>query len=532
MSLHRVFVILLLKLFYPFHRKICFVMQEILINAESKELRCAVMKNGRLQNLFIERKKSRQLTGNIYKGRVTHILSNIQSAFVDIGEADNGFIHISDILENTRKLQEMFELDLEEEAKEETTPKEITECLKEGQWVLVQVVKEPIGSKGARMTSNISLAGRYLVLLPNSPHRGVSKKIEDRTTREKLRRLIRGFDLPQNMGIICRTACKFAESSLIQDEAQELVDHWFEMLEEYQKSNTPKVLHQESNLLKRTVLGAFDQHFERVLIDDYKTFNKIKQQFEKYQTEHPLKIELYRDKTPMFERFNVEREIDKSLKRKLWLHSGGYLYFDKTEAMTTIDVNSGRSSTSGDGDLEESLVRINLEAAEEIARQLRLRNIGGLIICDFIDMRLRKNQKRVLEHFKEEMKDDEAKCSILGMSEFGLVEMTRQRTRESLQQTYFCECPYCHGLGQIKNHETISIDIERSLKKLLSSQEHFALQLVTHPELHRYLNTQDKEFLSDIAEGANAKLVYGSDDTLHLNDYYFVNTLNHQKIDI
>lgn len=508
-------------------------MQEILLNIESKELRCAVLKNGRLQNLFIERKRARQLTGNIYKGRVTHILSNIQSAFIDIGEGENGFIHISDIYENTRKLQEMFDLDFEFEPTQEVQPKDISEWLKEGQWVLVQVVKEPIGTKGARLTANISLPGRYLVLLPNSAHRGVSRKIEDRAIREKLRRLIRGFELPKNMGIICRTACKFAQPEQIQNEAQELIDLWYAMLEDYQKSSQPAVLHYETSLIKRSILSAVDQRYDRVLIDDYKSYQHCKQLYEKYSDEHPLKIEMYRDKVPMFERFNVEREIDRSLKRKLWLSSGGYLFFDKTEAMTTIDVNSGRSNSgSTEGDLEESLVRINLEAAEEISRQLRIRNIGGLIICDFIDMRSRKNQRRVLEHLKECMRDDDAKCSILGMSEFGLVEMTRQRTRESLQQTLFCDCPYCGGLGLIKNHETVSIEIERALKKAIDNQQHYALELVTHPELSSYLQAQDKEYLRQLAESLNARLSFGQDDSLHLTDFYFTNTLNQSRIEV
>jgi ribonuclease G len=508
-------------------------MQEILLNIESKELRCAVLKNGKLQNLFVERKKTRQLTGNIYKGEATHILSNIQSAFINIGEGENGFIHISDIIENTRKLQEMFDLDFDFEPVQDAQPKDISEWLKEGQWVLVQVVKEPIGSKGARLTCNISLPGRYLVLLPNSPHRGVSRKIEDRSIREKLRRLIKGFELPNNMGIICRTACKFAQPEQIQQEAQELIDQWYAIVEDFQKSPHPKVLHHETSLIKRSILTAVDQRYDRVLIDDYKAYQSCKQLYEKYADEHPLKIEMYRDKVPMFERFNVEREIDRSLKRKLWLSSGGYLFFDRTEAMTTIDVNSGRSNAgSSEGDLEESLVRINLEAAEEIARQLRIRNIGGLIICDFIDMRSKKNQRRLLDHLKECMRDDDAKCSILGMSEFGLVEMTRQRTRESLQQTLFCECPYCHGLGQIKNHETLSIEIERSLKKAIDTQQQYALELVTHPDLDRYLLTQDKEHLRTFAESLNARLSFTNDDSLHLNDFYFNNTLNQTRIEV
>ena len=230
-------------------------------------------------------------------------------------------------------------------------------------------------------------------------------------------------------------------------------------------------------------------------------------------------------------RFNVEREIDKTLRRKIWLPSGGYLFFDRTEAMYTIDVNSGRSS-GNKTDVEESLVRINLEAAEEIARQLRLRNIGGLIICDFIDMRFRKNQRRVLERLKDCMKDDSAKCTILGMSEFGLVEMTRQRNRGSLIQTIFTSCPYCHGSGLVKTHESMSIEIERALKKIIACHQQYALKLVVHPELDRYMKVIDKQFLLKLAEELNAHLLFETDDNLHLNDFYFYSTINNKKIEV
>ena len=234
----------------------------------------------------------------------------------------------------------------------------------------------------------------------------------------------------------------------------------------------------------------------------------------------------------MYERFNVEKEIDRALKRKIWLSSGGYLYFDRTEAMHTIDVNSGRSTQqSSKTDVESSLVHINMEAAEEIARQLRLRNIGGLIICDFIDMRSRKNQRRVLDRLKEAMKDDSAKCTILGMSEFGLIEMTRQRNRESLTQTMFTNCPYCSGSGLVKTHESVAIEIERVLKKLLSQQE-FGIEIVYHPELEHYLNHGDKEYFIDLAEKANAQLKFRTTENLHINDFQFYSMTNGKKIDV
>lgn len=511
-------------------------MQEILLNVESKEIRYALLKNGLLHDLVIERKKERQLTGNIYRGRVTNILHNIQSAFIDIGEGENGFIHISDILENTKKYEELYGMDFEFDGETQNQKKassnvDIEEILKPDQPVLVQVVKEPIGTKGARLTSNISVAGRYLVLLPNSSHRGVSRKIEDRFVRDKLKKLIRAFEMPQDMGLICRTASASASREMLIEEANELFNTWENIRQNFQDSTEQSLLFEESGLIKRAVLTAIDKRYDRILVDDYKTYQFCKRLYGRYSGEHSLRIEYYRDKVPMFERFNVEREIERSLRRKIWLNSGGYLYFDKTEAMYTIDVNSGRS-TNSDSDVEESLVRINMEAAEEISRQLRLRNIGGLVICDFIDMRYRKNQRRVLERLKECMKEDTAKCTILGMSDFGLVEMTRQRQRGSLMQTIFTSCPYCAGSGLIKTHESISIEIERALKKVVKCQDQYGLKLLVHPELENHLNVIDKSFLKDLAEKMNAQLEFETDENLHINDYQFISTINEQPIEV
>lgn len=512
-------------------------MYEILLNIESKERRYALLKNGALTDLIVERKKERQLTGNIYRGRVKNILHNIQSAFIDINEGENGFIHISDIIENTKKFEQLFDMDFDLDYdirtlnEKEQQNLDIEQLMRPEQSVLVQVVKEPIGSKGARLTSNISIAGRYLVLLPNSSHKGVSRKIEDRAVRERLKKLIRAFEMPKDMGLICRTASASATSEMLIAEAHDLLNTWQNIMENFQKASEPTLLYAESDLIKRAVITAIDHHYDRILVDDYATYQACKRLYGRYASEHALRIEYYRDKTPIFERFNVEREIEKTLRRKIWLSSGGYLFFDRTEAMYTIDVNSGRSSTNK-SDVEESLVRINLEAAEEIARQLRLRNIGGLIICDFIDMRLRKNQRRVLERLKECMKEDSAKCTILGMSEFGLVEMTRQRNRGSLIQTIFTSCPYCFGSGIIKSHESVSIEIERALKKIISCQEQYALKLIVHPELDHYLNTIDKQYLTKIASDHQADLKYEIDDQLHLNEFYFYSTINNKKIDL
>jgi len=515
-------------------------MEEILLNVESKETRYAHLRNGQLYDLIIERKKTRQLAGNVYRGRVTNILHNIQSAFIDIDEGENGFIHISDIIENTQKFQEMFDMDFDLDvaapaanARRKQKEADITKILKADQPVLVQVVKDPIGSKGARLTSNVSIAGRYLVLLPNTPHRGVSRRIEDRGARERLKKMIRAFEMPQDMGLICRTASMNATPEQLIQEATDLLQSWHTIMEKFEKSTKPTLLFEESDIIKRSVLTAVDRKFSRILVDDFKTFQQCKDLYTIYQGEHPVKIEMYRDKTPMFERFGVEREIEKALRRKIWLPSGGYLFFDRTEAMYTIDVNSGRSKDQKTTtNVEESLVRINMEAADEIARQLRLRNIGGLIICDFIDMRLRKNQRRVLERLKDAMKEDAAKCTILGMSEFGLVEMTRQRNRESLTQTMFTNCPYCSGSGMIRTHESTVIEIERALKKLVLQQEQYAIELVSHPNLDNYLNHNDKSYFRKLSEKWNADLRFSADDTFHLNEYQFYSTTNGKRLEV
>jgi len=506
-------------------------MKELLFNVESKQIRYAILKNGKVHDLVVERKRERQTTGNIYRGKVSNILRNIQSAFIDISEGENGFIHLSDIVENTRKLEEMFDMDFgTNQDSDDDTNLMIDQVLQPDQSVIVQVVKEPIGTKGARLTSKISLPGRYLVLLPNSPHRGVSKKIENKTVRDRLKRIIRSFDLPHEMGVICRTVSQTASQETLSLEAQELLTTWQGIVEKYKTASKPTLLYEESDIIKRAILTAVDKKLDRILVDDYSVYQQCKKLHAPYAAEHQLKIEFYRDTFPMFERFGVERELEKSLRRKIWLPSGGYLYFDQTEAMHTIDVNSGRSTNIESGNVEETLVRINLEAAEEIARQLKIRNIGGLIICDFIDMRARKNQRRVLEHLRESMKNDTAKCTILGMSEFGLVEMTRQRSRGTLLQSLYTNCPYCNGTGAVKTHESVIIDLERDLKRIIQCDQQYALKVVVHPELYKHTQRSDREFLSQAAESLNAKVSWQTDDTLHLNDYRFLSSITDEPI--
>lgn len=514
-------------------------MNEILINVTSKEKRCAILKYGKLQDLILERKSSQQLSGNIYRGQVINILHNIQSAFIDINEGENGFIHISDIVENTKKFQEMFDMefdwdyDISNIKPRKVKEADISKFMEVSHPVLVQVVKEPIGSKGARLTSNITIPGRYLVLLPNTPHRGVSRKVADKGERDRLKKIIRAFEMPQQMGLICRTASINTTTESLIQEANELIEIWEKIQKEFHNHSQPACLYRESDLIKKATLKAIDKKFNRILIDDYKTFQYARKIYNRYKSEHTIKLEYYRDNIPMFDRFMIENEINRCLKRKIWLQSGGYLFFDKTEAMYTIDVNSGRSNSSNTNiDLEETLVRINMEAAEEIARQLRIRNIGGLVICDFIDMRYRRNQRRVLDTLKESMKEDSAKCTILGMSDFGLVEMTRQRIRESLIHTLFTYCPYCNGKGMIKNHESIAIEIERNMTRLITQHKEKSLKLVTHPELDAILTHSDKKLFESLAKKERGRIEFDSNDELHLNSFEFYSLENGTKLEL
>lgn len=510
--------------------------KEILLSVEPKEIRYAFLKHNILQDLIIERQNSQPITGNIYRGTVIHVLENIQSAFIDIGEKESGFIHISDILENTQKFKDLHEMDFKAPIATTASPKSnsaISELLKEQQTVLVQVVKEPIGSKGARLTSNPSIAGRYLVLLPNSPLRGVSRKIENPTARERLKSLIRAFEMPNEMGIICRTSSVNASTEQLIAEAHELLKTWQEIVDGFHSSNKPTCLYRESDILKRTIIVGINKKCTRIMTDNYPTYQKLKAIYKKYSQEHEMKIEFYRDKMPMFERFQVDREIEKTLQRKIWLPSGGYLFFDRTEAMHTIDINSGRSkggSGTSSKNLEESIASINMEAAEEIARQIRLRNIGGLIICDFIDMNSRKNQRRVLDRLKEALKDDPAKCIVLGVSEFGLIQMTRQRNRESLSQMINTPCPYCSGSGEIKTLESCVIELERSLRKLVLHKQEFGLQFVLHPSLDAYLQESGKAQLKKSAEKIHAEISFTVNDSLHLNEIQIFSSISGEEI--
>lgn len=514
-------------------------MKEILLNVTPKEKRCAFLKMGKLSDLVVERNNTIPATGNIYRGNVINILHNIQSAFINLYGTENGFIHINDIIENTKKFQEMYDMEFDWDSKNKNNKKASTETdiaklMKLGDAVLVQVVKEPMGSKGARLTSNISIPGRHLVLLPNSEHRGVSKKIQNKGERDRLKKMIAAFEMPKSMGLICRTASTEASIDTLIEEAKELLTIWEDITEKFGNTTKTALLYEESDLIKKTLLRAINKKYDKLVVDNQKAYKQCVELYKKYEDEHPLVIEYYKQPMPMLEHFGIENEIAKSLRRKIWLQKGGYLFFDRTEAMYTVDVNSGRSTPKKEGtaNVEEAIVQINREAAAEVARQLRIRNIGGLIIIDFIDMRMKKNQRRVLSALKEAMKDDPAKCTILNMSEFGLVEMTRQRTRESLIQTMFTHCPYCSGKGMIKNNESTLIELHRALKKVVLAKKVSKIKLTLHPEFNTYLGQKERKLIESMTRKWKGSVEFDTNDELHLNTFTFHSIKSGEEIEI
>jgi ribonuclease G len=429
------------------------VSEEILINVTPNETRVAVVENGVVQELYIERSSRRGWVGNIYRGRVSRILPGMQAAFVDIGLARAAFLHASDIRLPAGQMG-----DLEHEA---GIPP-ITSLLSEGQEVLVQVIKDPIGTKGARLTTQISIASRYLVYMPEMSGIGISLKIEEEGERQRLKELLISL-LPEEErgGYIIRTVAEGAEGSDLRADMEFLQKLWGNIKERSQAVKPGHVVHEDLSLVMRTMRDLVHERVERVRIDSHETYYKLVDFAERFIPDLPATIECYQGERPIFELYGIEDEIQKSLSRKVQLKSGGYLIIDQTEAMATIDVNTG--AFVGHRNLEETIFKTNLEAAQAICRQLRLRNLGGIIIIDFIDMEEGDHKRQVLRALERGLEKDHAKTQISEVSSLGLVEMTRKRTRESLEQVLCETCPTCSGRGTVKTVETLCYEILREI---------------------------------------------------------------------
>lgn len=430
--------------------------EEILINVSPRESRLAIVENGVLQEILVERSNRRGLVGNIYMGKVVRVLPGMEAAFVDMGGDRAAFLHVSD----------MVMMNDEYSTPETQAPEEnITNLVREGQTIVVQVIKDPMGTKGARLTTRLSLPSRYLVFMPDLNHVGVSTRIEDEEERERLKKDIEKF-LPKDQqgGFIIRTAAEGAPLEEIQSNYSYLIKLWENIQKKVKSAKSGDILHEDLPLFLRGLRDYINFETEKVRIDDQSAFDGAKGFIQTFVPKMTGKIELYVGERPLFDLYSIEDEIQKALHRKVQLKSGGHLIFDQTEAMTTIDVNTG--AFVGHRNLDETIFKTNLEAAATIARQLRVRNLGGIIIIDFIDMTNEEHKRQVLRTLEKSLAKDHTKNSISDVSSLGLVEMTRKRTRESLEHVLCESCPICAGRGTLKTTETVCYEIFRELMRV------------------------------------------------------------------
>ncbi len=465
--------------------------EELLINVTPQETRVAFVENGVLQEVHIERARKRGLVGNIYKGRVCRVLPGMQAAFVEVGLERTAFLHASDIL--------VADAEQENGSSDERHNEQINTLLREGQEVVVQVVKDPLGTKGARLTTYLSIPARFLVYMPGSKHIGISQRIEDETERERLKSIIeaRAHDFVPG-GYIIRTAAEGVSEDAIEKDMAFLEKLWNSIQERLANGDQDQLLYEDMPLVMRTMRDLVDIDIEKVRIDSRETFFKIEKFAGKFIPELAPRVEHYSGERPIFDIYGIEDEIQKALERKVQLKSGGYLIIDQTEAMTTIDVNTG--AFVGHRNLEETIFKTNLEAAQAIARQLRLRNLGGIIIIDFIDMTDNEHRRQVLRALERSLERDHAKTHISEVSSLGLVEMTRKRTRESLEHVLCETCPTCQGRGTLKTPETICFEIFREIMREARQYDAQQLMVLASNEVVELLLDEESTSVAELEE--------------------------------
>jgi ribonuclease G len=502
---------------------------KIIINVEKLEKRVALLENGVLEEYNIERPSDRNIVGSIFKGRVKNIEHGLKAMFVDIGYEKNAFLHFWDAL--PAALDSGIE-EVERKDKKQTkkiTSKDIPEIYPVGSEVLVQVTKGPISTKGPRITTNISLAGRFLVLMPYSDQSGISRKIDSPKERDRLRQILRGLDVPEGMGIIIRTVGEGQKARYFVRDLAYLLEQWRGIEEAMKKPEKVACVFQEPDLIERTVRDFLTDEIDEILCDDEDSAKRMMDIVGHISKRSRSKIKHYTEHEPIFERFGIQKQIDDSFHRQVWLPCGGYIVIDETEALVAIDVNTGRNK--GAKDMDKTILQTNLEAADEMARQMRLRNIGGIIIGDFIDMKSRKDQQQVYQRMKERLRRDKAKTHVLPISALGLMEMTRQRAAESLHSTVYEPCPYCGGRGRIKSSMSMSVELQRSLHTILrANPDVHEVKVIVHPHLLNRLRTEDEELLVEIERRYEGRLTFRSDPALHHEKFTILDAMNNREL--
>jgi len=468
------------------------MLKEIIINSSSSQSRVAIIEDGNLVDFFVDHPEKRRMVGDIYLGRIARVLPGIKAAFIDIGMKHDAFLHFSDIGERLDGLQSILDDDSDLDTEDEESPTQpVAESVKvkrevtipklhKGQEIIVQITKEPVGNKGVRVTSSISLPGRFCVLLPFDDKIGISKKVSDFRERRRLRTIARSI-LPQNCGLIIRTAAKDQAEDSLSDDLKYLAKTWEDIQATLKTEKPPTLLYQDLNTTSSVIRDLFTPDISKVHVDSKKLYKQIKGYVQLIQPALAEKIELFKDSSPIFEAFKIEEQIKILMGRKVPLPSGGYIIIEHTEAMVVIDVNSGRYAAKKEQELNS--LKTDLEAAREVARQLRLRDIGGLIVCDFIDLEDEKNRKKIYDELKKEFRKDRAKVTVLPMTDFGLIQITRQRIRENILHTMHEVCPYCLGTGLLTKKSNLLHEIEEWLKRFKRHSNEKFLILNIHPSL-------------------------------------------------
>lgn len=466
-----------------------------------------MLEKGKLVELDVERPLQYRVVGNLYKGIVANVLPGMQAAFIDIGLEKNAFLYVDDVFTD--------------EMEESPPPNRmaIEKLLRAGEEIMVQVIKEPFGSKGARVTGQITIPGRYLVLVPGADYIGVSRRIESQTERERLRREVEKLK-PKELGLIVRTVAEGVDTGVMEQDLQFLVQLWNRILNRFQQKTAPAILYQDLSLTCRIARDLFVEEFSSFLVDDQHEYDKVREIVDYISPHLKSKVKLYKDDEPIFERYGVEKELERALSRQVWLKSGGYLVFDETEALTVVDVNTGRYI--GRRNLAETILKTNLEAAEEIARQVRLRDIGGIIIIDFIDMSVDDHRRKVIDRLNNSIKNDRTKTYVLGLTNLGLVEMTRKKVRQDLSEYLQQPCPYCGGSGKVLTPLVVSTRIESELKSQLQQEKSEAVLVEMHQEVAAIIIGSGGGNLKKLEEELNRRIFIRGAEDVHIEQYRIV----------
>lgn len=466
----------------------------ILINSISEEVRIAITEDGKLAEFFLDTPNKERNVGDIYLGKVGKVIPGIRAAFIDLGFPQDAFLHFSDIGNSLEEYSSIIgddsDIDEDDEEEDESQTSFIKEesngvpNLERGQDIIVQITKEPIGKKGFRVTSKVSIPGRYLVLIPFEKKIGLSKKIYNPKEKRRLKNIVKSA-LPKGFGIIVRTVAAGQDESLILDDLNNLIQTWNEIQSKLKTAKSPFILHKDVSTTSSVIRDLFKEDISKIIVDSKKLFKDIKSYVDITSPEFSDKIEYYSGDQPLFDVYNIEKQIEESLQRKVWLKNGGYIILEPTEAMTVVDVNSGKYARHKEQEINS--LNTNLESAKEIVRQIRLRDIGGIIVIDFIDLYDEKNRRRLYEEIRKEFKNDRAKSTILPVSEFGLVEITRQRVRQNIIHSVSDLCPMCKGTGRVQSKSTFLNRIERWLRRYKGGNNGISLVLTINPFVKNYL---------------------------------------------